>query len=276
MKFSYLFLLFILPLTILYSQIKVVDGSACVGCLDPEIAKLKTQGSSQLEFAVDALTGNADFTYQINSLTKGQIRYNVTTNTPGITYNLDNSNTGIGGIPNSRSALFLNANNLFVGINTQNPNTTLDVNGNLNYSGTLTNTSDKRLKQNIQTFSIGLDALLGLRPITYNYNEKTKLTTTTTHIGITAQNLQEVAPSLVQTWEYIEYAPQTQEEIDAELPEKVIAKEEYLKINDGAIKYIIINAIQEQQQLIKQQNKLIEKQQQQIADLKARLDALEK
>ena len=55
------------------------------------------------------------------------------------------------------------------GTSTPSANVLVDVAGAIGYNGTLTNTSDKRLKKNISKFEYGLKEILLLDPINYNY-----------------------------------------------------------------------------------------------------------
>lgn len=267
MKYS--FLLFFLFFSLLsQAQITVdMNDNVGIGTSDPLGAKLMSKGVSQFEFAVNADTGNSDFTYMIADQVKGQIKYLF--NQQGITYNLDANSTGATGIGQGRSALYLSAINLRVGVNTINPQSTLDVNGSIRYNGSLTNASDSRLKSNITSLQSGLETILALNPIMYQYNGKAGLKTKEKHVGIIAQDLQVVAPELVSTWEYIAYKPQTVEDVNLELPLIKESSEEYLVVNESAIKYVLVNAVKEQQKLIEEQRQLIKKQEKRIARLES-------
>jgi len=104
--------------------------------------------------------------------------------------------------------------------------------------------SDSRLKQDIKDYNDGLEQLRKVRPVTFRYNDKTEYNTETTYVGIIAQDLQKIAPYMVND------------------------KEEYLAIDGSAFKYMLINAVQEQDQTIQDQQK-------EIDELKARLDRIE-
>ena len=69
--------------------------------------------------------------------------------------------------------------------------------GNLYVGGTIYNSSDLKLKENIQDITIEeTNKLLNIRPTTYNLkNEKSNIT----HYGFIAQELQEELPELVTT-----------------------------------------------------------------------------
>lgn len=75
--------------------------------------------------------------------------------------------------------------------------------GNGVYTGTWTQSSDRKLKNNIQPIARGLDLVLQLKPSTYEY--KTKDTAykemnlaTGLHYGFIAQDIEQVIPSVVQ------------------------------------------------------------------------------
>jgi Chaperone of endosialidase/Head domain of trimeric autotransporter adhesin len=90
--------------------------------------------------------------------------------------------------------------------------------------------SDSRLKQNINPYTQGLQQLLQINPVTYQYNEKSGFDTKPEYVGIIAQDLQKIAPYMIST---------------------VKRKEaEYLSVDNGAMTYMLINAVKEQQQQI--------------------------
>lgn len=85
-----------------------------------------------------------------------------------------------------------------IGIGTTTPTigTLLDVKGAIGYNGTMINTSDKRLKTNEKEFAYGLNEVLTLSPVYYNYNGKAGTSTEQTHVGIYAQDLRKIAPRI--------------------------------------------------------------------------------
>ncbi|MDX1407933.1 MAG: tail fiber domain-containing protein, partial [Saprospiraceae bacterium] len=106
--------------------------------------------------------------------------------------------------------------------------------------------SDRRLKQNVQSFDEGLAQIMQIRPVTYQYNSKSKYDTNPEYVGVVAQELQQVAPYMVSENE-----------------------DGYLTVNNSPMTYLLINAVQEQQQLIQE---LTER----LAMQEARLAALER
>lgn len=147
----------------------------------------------------------------------------------------------------------------YVGIhNITNPSTELHVGGSITYQGSITNASDARLKNNVDKFDSGLDQIMQLNPVSYNYNGKAGTNAELTHIGLIAQDLQKIAPGLVSTFVY-----ETEDELG-----NVTSSEEYLKITESAIKYMLVNSIQEQQEIIEDQNDEIEDLKEQLEELK--------
>ena len=94
-------------------------------------------------------------------------------------------------------------------------------------TNTWTIASDRRLKQNINPFTQGLQQLLQINPVTYHYNEQSGFDTKPEYVGIIAQELQQFAPYMVST---------------------VKRKDaDYLSVDNGAMTYMLINAVKEQQ-----------------------------
>jgi len=108
----------------------------------------------------------------------------------------------------------------------------------------VTLTSDKKTKKNITSFNYGLNEVMKLKPSFYNYNGLAGTLEEPLNVGVMAQELQKVAPELVTTRRHLDY--------DADSGE-IFEDAEYLQINDTAIKYMLVNAIQDQQKLIEDQ-----------------------
>lgn len=264
-------LCFFLICGISQAQLKVVsDGDVVVGASSPGMANFKTKGTSELELALDAASGNADFTMQQAGATKCQIKYNVSVN--ALEFLVDDSNGGNFGLPLGAKAMHVDGNNKRVGIGTDAPSTLLHVNGSITYNGSLTNASDKRLKTDVKKFSYGLNEVMSLRPINYRYNGIGNLPVDENHVGIYAQDLQEVAPELVGTFDVVTYAEQTDEDIQNERATVLKNTEEYLNVKESAIKYMLINAIQEQQAIINDKEERIAELENKFALLESKLN----
>ncbi|MFT5600950.1 MAG: hypothetical protein ACI9N1_001187 [Flavobacteriales bacterium] len=99
-------------------------------------------------------------------------------------------------------------------------------------SSSWTVASDARLKTDVQTFEGGLDVLMQINPVWFTYNGKAGMPLET-GIGTIAQELQKIAPYMVTSWEYFDIEKQT--------------STEYLGVDYGAMDFLLINAIKEQQ-----------------------------
>jgi len=139
---------------------------------------------------------------------------------------------------------------LNIGIGTNNPQALLHVNGDLQYAGSLIS-SDKRLKTNESLFTKGLAEVLKIQPYTYFYNGKAGIKSDKLQFGVMAQDMEKILPEMVGTYNY-----QVDDKNDPN-EKALLVDEEYLYVNSSAIQYMLVNAIKEQQDLIKdQQNEL--------------------
>jgi len=138
-----------------------------------------------------------------------------------------------------------------VGIGVLNPTQALDVAGNIKATGTVMG-SDIRIKKSLSDFEGGLDKVLKLNPVNFTYNGKGGSVDGSTHIGLVAQELQKIAPEFVSEFKHMEV-----QEADYENYYKSLKEETYLQIKDNEIKYLLVNAIQEQQKMIEDQNERI-------------------
>jgi hypothetical protein len=127
-----------------------------------------------------------------------------------------------------------------VGIGTTSPSAKLSVNGTADKpgGGSWAVFSDARLKSDITPYEDGLSSLMKINPVLYHYNELSGCDTKPEYIGVVAQDLQKVAPYMVGTF--------TKDDV------------EYLKVDNSAMTYMLINAVKEQQQMIEQLREEIE------------------
>lgn len=136
------------------------------------------------------------------------------------------------------SQLYINGNGGNVAIGqTSSPSWQLTVNGSAAKpgGGSWTATSDVRLKSNIQPFTPGLNEVMKVKPVTYNYIEQTGHDTTVDYVGVIAQDLQKISPFMVS-------------ENEMELVDGTTGN--YLSVDPSAFTYMLINAMQEQQRKI--------------------------
>lgn len=116
--------------------------------------------------------------------------------------------------------------------------------------GTWTSTSDRRLKQDIRDYTDGLDALMQIRPVRYRYTEATGYNTETEYVGVIAQELEQVTPYMVSAFEK--------------------EGEEFLAVDASSLTYLLINAVQEQQEIIRRQQAQIDELRGMMQDLAAK------
>ena len=69
-----------------------------------------------------------------------------------------------------------------------------NIKGNLLVTGTISNSSDRRLKENIQTLQNSLDKILALQGVSYKRND---IHDSKKYIGLIAQDVQAVLPEIV-------------------------------------------------------------------------------
>jgi len=121
-----------------------------------------------------------------------------------------------------------------LGINTTSPDQYLSVNGGASKvgGGSWSTFSDRRLKQDISSFTDGLSVLNDIKPVTFRYNGKLGYPTDKTYVGVIAQEIQTVAPYTVDTF-------------SAKLNPEDPTETEILRFDPNALTYISINAIKE-------------------------------
>ncbi len=101
-------------------------------------------------------------------------------------------------------------------------------------SSSWTISSDARLKKDVHAFEGGLNLIQDINPVWFTYNGKAGMPQET-YVGTIAQELQRTAPFMVKEWTY-------------EDDEGV--KEDYLAVDYGAMDFVLVNAIKEQQETI--------------------------
>jgi len=124
---------------------------------------------------------------------------------------------------------------------TSSPTSDLSVNGTADKpgGGSWAVFSDKRLKQNIAPYRDGLNLLTKISPIKFHYNEKSGCDTKPEYVGVIAQDLQQIAPYMVSTFQ--------KDSID------------YLSVDNSAMTYMLINSVKEQQVQIDELKSQIQK-----------------
>ena len=99
---------------------------------------------------------------------------------------------------------------------------------------------------NIKPLNYGLEDLLKLKPVSYQWKSNPE---SGTKLGLIAQDLLEVVPEVVKDWEY-EFSEETRTQ------KKV--KSERLGVYYSDLIPVLINSVQEQQKMIEELKKEIE------------------
>lgn len=132
----------------------------------------------------------------------------------------------------------------------------LTVNGNISYSGSLTGTSDHKLKEDIQPLENALKAVMQLSPASFKFRSAESIPGLTLssgrHFGLIAQDVETVLPSLVQTQthRYTEGADGSSGHGQPENASTVEKEFEYKSVNYVELIPFLIRAVQEQQEMI--------------------------
>lgn len=123
------------------------------------------------------------------------------------------------------------------------PTHTLSVNGSASKTGSTawSSWSDVRLKQNIEPYTDGLSSLLKIKPVWYQYNAASGFDAETRFVGVLAQQLQQVSPYMVTETS----------------SNKTSNGSGYLSVDNGAMTYMLINAVKEQQQQIEELKQIV-------------------
>lgn len=106
-------------------------------------------------------------------------------------------------------------------------------------TNTWTISSDERIKENINPYEKGLETILAINPVTYDYNGKAGFAKIKGNIGIIAQDIKDILPESISTYK-------------AKLNEDDEEETDLLNFNSHALTYVLINAIKEQQKQIEE------------------------
>ena len=140
--------------------------------------------------------GNGDNNVFIGSLTGDGMTDG--TNNIFIGYNVDGSTTTVSNELNIGNTIYGDLSNDYVGIGNTSPDVELDVTGDIEYSGTLTDVSDRRLKTDINP--LDTDAMINKLTAIDTYTFKMiDDETGRTEYGVMAQEIEKIFPELVKT-----------------------------------------------------------------------------
>ncbi len=174
----------------------IANGNIGIGTTTPVTSALLEITSTTKGFLPPRMT-----TVQrdaIASPATGLTVYNTTTNALNLYNGSAWGAVGSGGssqwTTGAANVIYYNTAN--VGIGTATPAAALDVVGDIQYTGVITDISDKRLKTNVNPLANGsLEKILKLRPVSFNM----KSDLTALEFGFIAQEVEEVFPDLVKT-----------------------------------------------------------------------------
>lgn len=127
-----------------------------------------------------------------------------------------------------------------IGIQNNAPNVALDVIGDIEYTGTITDVSDRRLKEDLKPIKNVLERIKQLNGYSYNMIGDTLKQR---EYGVIAQDVQQVFPEMVK---------------------KIDSQEDYLGVSYIQFTPVLLEAIKEQQKLIENQKTKVEEQNQLI------------
>jgi len=113
------------------------------------------------------------------------------------TLRLDKSNANAFGLRYNNAEKMTVDTSGNVGIGDNTPDVALDVVGDINYTGTITDVSDRRLKENVQDLSGSLDKICQLDAKSYTLIADRGNENTTVELGFIAQEVQPVFPEIV-------------------------------------------------------------------------------
>jgi hypothetical protein len=223
------------------------NGNVGIGTTSPT-SRLVVRGTNLQPSALGTAATNA--TLRIDGDTNHALDFGTYTNVPYGAYIQSHNKLSTSTLP-----LVLNPMGGNVGIGIANPLYALHVIGDINASGavrsnTTSLTSDARLKSNVVGINNGLSKIMALRPVNYDKKFDLDSAAAVNEHGFIAQELQKIMPELVTEGK---------------------DEDKLLSINYTAIIPVLTKAIQEQQVLIEANQTTIQKQQEQIDELKALL-----
>jgi len=129
--------------------------------------------------------------------------------------------------------------------------------------------SDARLKKNVEPFTDGLTKVMQIRPVSFQYNEKSGvIDREKRYIGILAQDMLAVAPYMVEEKPLGQKVMEIENGVDVILEPGTMA----YTFDPSALDYLIINAIQEQQDQLETMQQRINSLEREYEKLKAEIE----
>lgn len=297
MKINIIFIItFCLYATVGFNQIRIDNiGDVGIGTTNPITKFHLVDGSSRLHIQkstwnanqnVTDITTGTNGTIRLGSMNTGSNSGNVNratlylfpnTGAPGSQWNaktiLQCGNTSGGQIQlrvgGSTKWTLNNTGNIAIGYGTATNTNKLAVNGSACKSvggSAWTVCSDMRTKKNVKKYEKGLEEILQMEPIRYQYNGKGGTIDGLKSVSISAQKLRELDADMVTEFEHNFSVKETPE---GDLPKLSDYKtEKFLSINTNNLQWMLVNGIQELNSKVEERDDL-------ILELKSQLNAME-
>ena len=200
-----------LVLGVTYPEFNIFSGGIASVLLDATNVGIKYDAPGDYFFSSrpgvhDFYTGPGDAPSTLSMrIVEGKV--GIGTSTPNATLALKTTGTtdALNIFETGGTEIFTVLENGNVGINTSSPSFKLvvavsaSVQGHVASDGTWSNTSDIRLKKNITDFTGGLEKVLAMRTVGFDFNSEPDASTGTNHIGFIAQEMENVLPQVVDT-----------------------------------------------------------------------------
>jgi len=174
-------------------------------------------------------------------------------------------------VSTQNTRMVINRSNGRVGIGTTNPGQLLEVNGNAAKpgGGMWAVASDRRLKKKVRQFEDGLDVLMDINPVWFQYKENMNMPANQDYVGTIAQDLRKAAPYMVHDVTF-DAGNAADVEGGAE------RRRGYMSADYSALMFVMVNAIKEQQAIIENQEAKMAAQEVAMEELRAQMRVLQK
>lgn len=222
-----------------YNDVLVLDrGNVGIGTTSPS-AKLNVSGDIHIGDYGSASSRVLDFRTNNSLLTISTDGTSAGLGTL-ISYSWANGGQGPLRFANAAGEVMRLAANGNVGIGTTSPSYQLQLSTDSAAkpsTNTWTIASDSRVKENINPYTKGLDVIMQINPVTYDYNGKAGFAKIKDNVGVIAQEIKDVLSEGISTY-------------FAKLNENDVEDTELFNFNSHALTYVLINAIKELKQEI--------------------------